>query len=148
MAEPSVTSDAFEHGDRMPDRHTLEGDNLSPSLTWSEVPEEATSVALICEDPDAPSGTFVHWVAWGLDPRAGGLGEGEAPPKQGQNDFGHAGYDGPAPPPGHGPHRYFFRFYALESEPDLEPGASREDLLAAIEDGVLATAEHMGTYER
>jgi Raf kinase inhibitor-like YbhB/YbcL family protein len=148
MAELSVASESFQHGDRMPGRHALEGENLSPALTWSGVPRSARSIAVICEDPDAPSGTFVHWVGWGIDPEAGGLGEGQPAPKEGQNDFGNAGYDGPSPPPGHGTHRYFFRVYALDAEPELEPAASKEELEAAIEGRVLGSGEHMGTYER
>lgn len=132
----------------MPDRHTLQGENLSPPLSWSGLPEGTRSIAVICDDPDAPVGTFVHWLGWGIDPEAAGLGEGQAPPKEGQNGFGRAGYDGPAPPPGHGPHRYFFRVYALDVEPELGPGASREELEAAIAGHVLASGEHMGTYER
>jgi Raf kinase inhibitor-like YbhB/YbcL family protein len=148
VAGPSITSKGFEHGDRMPDRHALEGENLSPPLSWSGLPEGTQSLAVTCDDPDAPGGTFAHWIAWAIDPDAGALGEGEKPQKEGQNDFGHTRYDGPAPPPGHGPHRYFFRLYALDSAPALDPGASREELLDAIEGRVLATAEHMGTYER
>jgi Raf kinase inhibitor-like YbhB/YbcL family protein len=148
MAELSLASESFEHGDRMPERHALEGANLSPALTWSGLPQSTRSIAVICEDPDAPSGTFVHWVAWGIDPEAGGLGEGEPAPNEGRNGFGNTGYDGPSPPPGHGMHRYFFRVYALDTEPKLDPPASKEELEAAIEGHVLAPGEHMGTYER
>jgi Raf kinase inhibitor-like YbhB/YbcL family protein len=148
MADLSVTSESFQHGDRIPDRHALEGENLSPHLSWSGHPEETQSIAVVCEDPDAPSGTFVHWVGWGIDPESGRLGEGESAPMEGQNGFGDTGYGGPAPPPGHGTHRYFFRVFALDTEPELEPGASKEALQAAIEGHVLADGEHMGTYER
>ena len=147
MAEFSVTGETFDHGERMPDRHALDGDNLSPPLSWSGHPEGTGSIAVICDDPDAPAGNFVHWVAWGIDPNAGRLAEGEPPPKEGLNDFGRPGYDGPAPPPG-GPHRYFFRVFALDAHPELELDASRDDLAAAIDGHVLATAEHMGTYQR
>lgn len=148
MDELSVTSASFEHGDRIPARHALEGENLSPPLSWSDLPEATESIAVVCEDPDAPSGAFVHWVGWGIDPEAGGLGEGESAPREGQNGFGNAGYAGPRPPAGHGEHRYYFRVYALDTEPDLEPAAPRENLEAAIEGHVLAVGEHMGTYER
>jgi Raf kinase inhibitor-like YbhB/YbcL family protein len=148
MAELSVASESFQHGDRLPPRHALEGENLSPHLSWSGLPDGTRSIAVICEDPDAPSGTFVHWVAWGIDPEAGGLDEGEAAPSEGQNGFGNTGYGGPSPPPGHGSHRYYFRVYALDTEPELEPGASKEKLEAAIEGHVLASGELMGTYER
>jgi Raf kinase inhibitor-like YbhB/YbcL family protein len=145
VAELSVASESFQHGDRMPERHALEGENLSPALTWSGVPQSTRSIAVICEDPDAPSGTFVHWVGWGIEPEAGGLGGGQPAPQEGRNDFGNTGYDGPSPPPGHGTHRYLFRVYALDTEPKLEPAASKEDLEAAIEGHVLASGEHMGT---
>jgi hypothetical protein len=148
VAELSVRSESFQHGDPVPVRHALEGENLSPPLSWSGLPDATRSLALICEDPDAPSGSFVHWVGWGIDPGAGRLGEGEFSPGEGRNDFGNTGYDGPGPPPGHGPHRYFFRVYALDAEPGLEPGASRDELAAAIEGHVLAAGELIGTYER
>ena len=148
MAELSLTSESFQHGDRIPERHALEGENLSPHLSWSGVPDATQSIAVICEDPDAPSGTFVHWVGWGIDPGAGRLGEGESAPREGRNDFGKTGYDGPSPPPGHGKHRYYFRVYALDTEPGLEPAASKEELEAAIKGHVLAAGELIGTYER
>jgi Raf kinase inhibitor-like YbhB/YbcL family protein len=148
MAELFLTSESFQHGDRIPARHALEGENLSPSLRWSGLPDATQSIALICEDPDAPSGTFVHWVGWGIEPEAGRLGEGEAAPREGRNDFGNTGYDGPSPPRGHGRHRYYFRVYALDTEPDLEPATSKQKLGAAIEGHLLAAGELMGTYER
>jgi Raf kinase inhibitor-like YbhB/YbcL family protein len=148
MAELALTSESFQDGDPVPERHALEGENLSPPLSWSGLPDGTQSIAVICEDPDAPSGTFVHWVVWGIGPQAGGLGEGEAAPHEGQNDFGNTGYGGPSPPPGHGRHRYHFRVYALDAEPSLDQGASKEQLEAAIEGHVLATGELMGTYER
>jgi Raf kinase inhibitor-like YbhB/YbcL family protein len=143
-----VPSESFRHGDRMAERHALEGENLSPALTWSGLPQSTPSIAVICEDPDAPSGTFVHWVGWGIEAEAGGLGEAEPAPNEGRNGFGKTGYDGPSPPPGHGTHRYFFRVYALDTEPKLDPAASKEELEAAIKGHVLASGEHMGTYER
>jgi Raf kinase inhibitor-like YbhB/YbcL family protein len=100
------------------------------------------------DDPDAPTGTFTHWIAWGIDPAAVGLAEGEAAPIEGQNDFGSAGYRGPCPPPGHGAHRYSFRLYALDAPLDLEAGASKQELEGALDDGVLGVAELVGTYER
>jgi Raf kinase inhibitor-like YbhB/YbcL family protein len=144
----SLTSGAFEHGERIPERHSGEGEDVSPPLSWDELPEGTESLALIVDDPDAPSGTFVHWLAWGIDPQSGGLGEGESPPSQGAGGFGDVGYRGPAPPPGHGPHRYFFRLYALDATPELAPGAGREELEAAIEGHVIESGELMGTYER
>ena len=148
VAELAVASESFEHGDRMPERYSLQGENVSPALTWSGIPRSTRSIAVVCEDPDAPSGTFVHWVGWGIDPDAGGLAEGQAAPTEGRNDFGNARYDGPSPPPGHGPHRYFFRVYALDAEPELGAAASKEELEAATRGHVLASGELMGTYER
>ena len=148
MAELYVTSESLRHGDPMPVRHALEGENLSPQLSWSGLPDRTQSIAVICEDPDAPSGTFVHWIGWGIYPEAGRLGEGESAPREGRNDFGKTGYDGPSPPPGHGKHRYYFRVYALDTEPGLEPAASKEELEAAIKGHVLAAGELMATYER
>jgi Raf kinase inhibitor-like YbhB/YbcL family protein len=148
MSEFALESGAFEHAQAIPTRYTCDGEDVSPPLEWANLPDETRSLALIVDDPDAPSGVFTHWVAWGLDPRAGGLGEGEAAPREGRNDFGTTGYRGPCPPPGHGRHRYVFRLYALDGEPELEPGARKEQLEQAIEGHVLTTAERVGTYER
>jgi Raf kinase inhibitor-like YbhB/YbcL family protein len=144
----SLTSSAFVHGDPIPARHTCEGEDVSPPLAWSGVPDGARSLALIVDDPDAPSGTFVHWLAWGIDPATSGLGEGEPAPAEGSSGFGEARYRGPCPPPGDGVHRYFFRLMALDAEPDLDPGATRDELERAIDGHVLDTAELIGTYER
>src|SRR5919197_6162289 len=123
MAPLEITSGAFEEGATIPRRHTCDGENVSPPLAWSGAPEGTRSLALIVDDPDAPVGTFAHWLAWGLDREAGGLGEGERAPSEGRNDFGRTGYGGPCPPRGHGRHRYFFRLYALAGELDLAAGA-------------------------
>jgi Raf kinase inhibitor-like YbhB/YbcL family protein len=147
VAEILLQSSAFEHGEPIPRRHTCEGEDLSPPLAWSGVPEGTRSLALVVDDPDAPVGTFTHWLAWGLAPGAPGLGEGEAAQVEGRNDFGATGYRGPCPPSGHR-HRYFFRLYALDSDPDLRPGASKPDLERALEGHTLAVAELIGTYER
>ena len=143
-----LMSSAFGNGEPIPRRHTCEGDDLSPPLTWTEVPEGTTSLALIVDDPDAPRGTFTHWLGWGLDPASGGLPEGEAAPAEGLNDFGQTGYRGPCPPPGHGPHRYVFRLYALAAEFELEPGATRTEAERALARPSVASAELIGTYER
>lgn len=105
-------------------------------------------MALLVEDPDAPGGVFMHWLAWGLDRGAEGLGEGGSAPGEGRNDFGTTGYRGPCPPPGHGRHRYLFRLYALDTNIELAAGAAKVDLERAIEGHVLTTAELVGTYER
>jgi Raf kinase inhibitor-like YbhB/YbcL family protein len=148
VADLVLTSSAFQEGAPIPRRHTCEAEDLSPPLAWTAPPEGTVSLALVADDPDAPGGTFTHWLAWGLPPGAGRLGEGEAAPVEGENDFGTSGYRGPCPPPGHGPHRYFFRLYALESEITLGPGSRRADLESAIGTGPLAVAELVGTYER
>ena len=148
MTDFTLTSDAFGEGGEIPRRHTCEGEDLSPALSWSGPPDETLALALIVDDPDAPVGTFTHWLAWGIDPASGGLGEGEAGPVEGRNDFGTAGYRGPCPPPGHGPHRYFFRLHALGEDLDLDRGSGKQDLERALAGRVLATAELVGTYER
>ena len=148
MAEFVLQSSGFGNAQPIPDRYTCDGDDLSPPLRWAGAPEEAQALALLVDDPDAPSGVFTHWVAWGLDPGSGGLDEGEAAPSEGRNDFGTVGYRGPCPPPGHGRHRYVFRLYALDGELELESGAGKAELEQAMEGHVLTTAELVGTYER
>ena len=147
MADFELTCTEFENGQAIPDRYTCEGEDLSPPLMWSGVPDEARSLVLIVDDPDAPGGTFTHWLGWRIDPAMGGIAEGESAPSEGENGFGGTGYRGPCPPPGHGPHRYFFRLYALGEEPDLPPGAEKRNVEDAVA-GALAVAELMGTYER
>jgi Raf kinase inhibitor-like YbhB/YbcL family protein len=148
VADLALQSSAFDHGGPIPGRHSCEGEDVSPPLSWSGAPEGTRSLALVVDDPDAPAGIFTHWLGWGLDPGAEGLGEGEAAPVEGQNDFGTSGYRGPCPPPGHGRHRYFFRLYALDSDPDLAPGADKRELERALEGHTLAAVELIGTYER
>jgi Raf kinase inhibitor-like YbhB/YbcL family protein len=148
MAQLELTSGVFGEGNPIPRRHTCEGENVSPPLSWAGVPDATRSLALIVDDPDAPVGTFTHWLAWGIDPDAGGLGEGEAAPRDGRNGFGTVGYSGPCPPPGHGRHRYFFRLHALDAELELERGTDRDELERAIAVHVLESAELMGGYER
>jgi Raf kinase inhibitor-like YbhB/YbcL family protein len=148
MADFALESSAFDHAQPIPSRYACDGEDLSPPLRWANVPDEARSLALLVDDHDAPSGVFTHWIAWGLDPAAGGLGEGEAAPGEGRNDFGEVGYRGPCPPPGHGRHRYVFRLYALDQELELHSGAGKVDLEQATAGHVLTTAELVGTYER
>ena len=148
MGEFALESSAFENAQAIPSRHSCEGEDVSPPLRWSNVPEGTRSLALIVDDPDALGGVFTHWTAWGLDPAAEGLGEGEVAPRQGKNDFGTSGYRGPCPPPGHGRHRYVFRLYALDSEPELAASAAKTELEQAIAGHVLTTAELVAIYER
>ena len=143
-----LSSSTFAAGEPIPRRYSCAGDDVSPPLEWRAAPADAVSLALIVEDPDAPVGTFTHWLAWGINPDSGGLAEGERAPREGRNDFREIGYRGPCPPRGHGSHRYFFRLYALAREPAVSSGASRRELERALKDNVLAVAELVGTYER
>ena len=149
-----VTSREFRHGDPIPPRHTCDGENLSPSLAWSGVPVETRSFALVCDDPDAPRGTWVHWLLYNLPADTCELGPGipndpELPShaRHGTTDFGDVGYGGPCPPAGK-PHRYFFRLHALDTSLNLAPGVDRAELEEAMAGHVLAVGTLMGTYER
>jgi Raf kinase inhibitor-like YbhB/YbcL family protein len=149
-----LTSAAFAHGTRIPDVHTCEGDDISPSLGWTAPPVGTQSLALVCDDPDAPRGTWVHWVLYNLPKETVELNQGmpalpELPSgaRQGRNDSGEIGYMGPCPPPGK-PHRYYFRLYALDIVPDLRPGISRSELDTAMEGHVLGQGTLMGVYQR
>jgi Raf kinase inhibitor-like YbhB/YbcL family protein len=150
-----VISDAFLEGETIPVKYTCDGDDLSPDLRWSDIPPNTKSLALICEDPDAPSGMFTHWVLYNLPPTATELPEGVSTEErltngaiQGQNDFKRIGYGGPCPPPGDSAHRYFFRLYALDAELQLQAGARRDDLVLAMESHILARGHLMGAYQR
>jgi Raf kinase inhibitor-like YbhB/YbcL family protein len=144
-----LTSPDFEEGDRIPREHTCDGADAPPELHWSGVPSGVVELALTCEDPHAPSGTFVHWVAWGIDPSSGRLrAEDSQRIGQGRNGFGTDGYRGPCPPPGHGAHHYEFTLCALDASLDLAPGSAIEELRSAIDGRIRATATLMGTYER
>jgi Raf kinase inhibitor-like YbhB/YbcL family protein len=151
-----ITSPAFSDGGPIPRAHTCDGANLSPPLTWTGVPDDARSLALIMDDPDAPGGTFVHWVLYGLPGATQGLPSGvptekelkkPVTAKQGGNDFHKAGYGGPCPPPGPA-HRYMFKLYALREALDLPVGATKEVLVKAMEGKILAEAVLTGMYAR
>jgi Raf kinase inhibitor-like YbhB/YbcL family protein len=149
-----LTSPVFEDGGMIPSKFTCDGVDVSPLLEWSGVPEGTKSLALICDDPDAPIGTWVHWVLYDLPADTVSLPEGvpthetiENGALQGKNDFKRIGYGGPCPPPGK-PHRYFFKLYALDRELDLEPGASKKDLEKAMKGHILAEGQLMGRYKR
>ena len=145
-----VSSPAFESGATIPKRHTGEGEDVSPPLRWSSLPQGTKEIALICDDPDAPTQKpFVHWVAYKIPADRRGLPEGSTEGAlEGINDFGGVGYDGCMPPRGHGVHHYHFKVYALETELDAPAGLSKDELLAAIEGHVLDEGELVGTYER
>jgi hypothetical protein len=149
----NLTTPAFAEGQPIPGRHAYDRQNLSPALQWSGVPPAAKSLALICDDPDAPMGTWVHWVIYDLPPATTGLAEGvpQSPElangaKQGVNDYKRTGYGGPQPPPGK-PHRYFFKLYALDVLLNLKPGLSKKELLKAMDGHILAEGQLMGTYQ-
>jgi Raf kinase inhibitor-like YbhB/YbcL family protein len=150
MAGIDLRSPSFGDHQPIPARHARDHDNLSPALEWSGVPEAAAELAVLCEDPDAPSGTFTHWVLAGLQPTATGLAEGEHPAAavEGRNDFGEEGYSGPMPPAGHGPHRYVFRVYAASAPLGLTGAPSAEDLRRALAGKELASGTLVGTYQR
>jgi Raf kinase inhibitor-like YbhB/YbcL family protein len=149
-----LKSTAFKNGETIPARYTCEGDDVSPPLAWDDIPPGVASFALIADDPDAPMGTWVHWVIYDIPADARNLPEGmkkaKALPsgaKQGMTDFRDIGYGGPSPPPGP-VHRYFFKLYALDVIQELEPGLTKDGLLKAMEGHVLAEAELMGTFRR
>jgi hypothetical protein len=148
-----VTSTAFEHNQSIPRTFTCDGENISPALTWGGVPEAAKSIVLIADDPDAPVGTFVHWVCYDIPVSVDGLPENvPARPElaqggtQGTNDFNKTGYGGPCPPGG--THRYFFKVYALDTTLGLPAGKTKDEILSAMNGHVLDQAELMGTYAR
>lgn len=143
-----ITSDAFSHHQAIPDRHTTNGEDVSPALSWDGVPDGTQSFAVVCHDPDAPLvDGFTHWVAYGIDGTADGLPEGVTDIAEGVNSTGESGYMGPAPPPGHGSHHYYFWVYALREDPELDAGLGRRELLDAIEDLVIEQARLVGTYK-
>lgn len=149
-----IESPAFQEGATIPKKYTCEGPDLSPPVGISGAPAAAKSLALICDDPDAPGGTWVHWVLFNLPPDTKALAEGLPKTQfvlktaaQGINDFGRIGYGGPCPPPGKA-HRYVFALYALEDLLDLKPGASKEELLAAMEGGILEQTRLVGLCRR
>jgi len=148
VADLHVSSPAFENHAPIPKRHTADGDDVSPALTWSGVPDGTKAFAIVVHDPDAPLvDGFTHWVAYGIPGDSTGAPAGADNLMVGPNSFGNTTYNGPAPPPGHGVHHYYFWLYALDSDLDLEPGLDRPALLAKIEDHVIEQARVIGTYE-
>ena len=146
----TLTISAFTDGGLIPAKFTCEGGNVSPELSWSDVPANTRSFALIMDDPDAPVGTYTHWILFDIPADRSSIGEGESKIGiAGKNDFGRAGYGGPCPPRGHGPHRYFFTLYALDSTSiNLKAGADRRHVETALRGHVVAQTQHMGRYER
>lgn len=148
-AAMEIRSTAFAEGAEIPGRFTCDGSNIAPPLTWSGIPEGAKSLLLIVDDPDAPGGTFTHWIAFNLPPADLALSEGATLPTgagQGVNGFGKPGYGGPCPPGGR--HRYFHRLYALDTRLEGLSNPGRTQIDAALQGHVLAEASLMGTYQR
>jgi Raf kinase inhibitor-like YbhB/YbcL family protein len=148
-----VTSTAFKDGEIIPKQYTCDGNDISPPLTWSGAPQETKSIALICDDPDAPMGTWVHWVLFNLPPASNALPAEVSSArvldngaKHGKNDFRRFGYGGPCPPGG--THRYYFKVYALDSVLDLDPGITKADLVKAMQGHIIAEGRLMGRYKR
>ena len=150
----SLTSTAFKNGEKIPRKYTCDGENTSPPLSWSGAPNETKSYAIILEDPDAPGGTFTHWVLYdlpaivtSLPEGAGEKGDSKEGPKRGVNDFGRVGYGGPCPPGG--THRYIFRLYSLDIQDlNLKGKATKEGVLKAAKGHVISETELVGTYSR
>ena len=140
-----LTSPEFEHGGSIPAKFTCDGKDVSPPLEIADAPDDTKTMALIVDDPDAPSKTWLHWLLYDIPPTAR-IQEDDIPGKQGMNDFGKKNYGGPCPPSGR--HRYFFRLNALDTELNLPDGASRKDVENAMEGHILEKAELMGLYER
>ncbi len=148
-----ITSPAFKNGEMIPKKYTCDGDEVSPPLEWTGIPAGTKSIALTSDDPDAPAGTWVHWVIFNIPADVKGLTENvpHAPTldngaRQGVDDSGNNGYGGPCPPSG--AHRYYFKVYALDSMLDLKPGIRKKELLKAMEGHILAQGKLMGTYKR
>ena len=164
-----ITSPSFQNNGYIPQKFTCEGENISPELRVQNVPENAKSLALIIDDPDAPAGTFTHWTVWNIDPKITAIKENSVPPGlpadlsaevlttteasikagavEGRTDFGKTGYGGPCPPSGK-PHRYFFKLYALAAMLNLKAGADKAELEAEIQKHLIAKAELVGLYHR
>jgi Raf kinase inhibitor-like YbhB/YbcL family protein len=149
-----VISPAFQDGQAIPAKYARDGEDVSPPLHWTNVPKDARNIAVICEDPDAPTGTFTHWVLYGLPGTVCDLPTGIATQetlsfggKQGVNDFGGVGYNGPHPPAGK-THHYVFKVYALDTVLPLRPNATKKDVLSAMDGHILAQGQLTGTYKK
>ena len=154
LSDMQLTSSAFNEGGLIPTKHTGEGQDVSPRLTWKNPPKGARSFAVFCHDPDAPLVSsqgnygFVHWVLYNIPPAIKGLEEGTSEYTRGKNDFGNSGYGGPMPPNGHGLHNYYFWILALDQEPDLPAGLSLAEMLAKVEPHILGMNRLTGAFER
>lgn len=148
MGKMSISSPAFKANASIPEKYTCEGSDVSPPLVIDNIPAEAKSLALIVDDPDAPMGTWVHWVVWNIDPKIKEIKEGTIPKEgvQGINSFKKHEYGGPCPPSG--THRYFFKIYALDTSLSLKPNAEKRDLEQAMKGHILQRSEIMGLYKK
>lgn len=143
-----LRSPAFGYHERIPDKHSGDGEDVAPALEWSGVPDGTQAFAVVVDDPDAPLvNGFTHWVAYGIPGDATSLPEGGGDVVSGLNSMGNAGYNGPAPPPGHGNHHYYFWVYALDEDIELEPGLDRPSLMEKIQDHVIEQARLVGTFK-
>ncbi|CUI16470.1 PEBP family protein [Candidatus Protochlamydia naegleriophila] len=148
-----IIESVFESQHPIPSKYTGDGADISPPLKFLQLPSSAKSLALIVDDPDAPRGTFDHWIVWNIPPRLEELSEGapelrvSVESKQGINGFGQSIYRGPAPPPGK-PHRYFFKLYALDQELSIPEGSKKTDVEEAMKGHIIERAELIGTYQR
>jgi len=169
VAQFTLSSPSFRNNQPIPAKHSCEGEDAAPALKWEGAPSETKSFALICDDPDAPGGSWVHWVIYGMDATTTELPEKlgkvdqvfsvdyemetqsaakSMSARQGMTDFGKTGYGGPCPPRGHGVHHYHFRLYALDTELNLAPRVTRKQLESAMKGHILAQTELIGTYQR
>jgi len=150
MTGIELRSTSFGDHEAIPRRHSGEGEDVSPPLTWSAAPDGTSELVLLCEDPDAPVGTFLHWLVTGIDPASDGVAEGESPPggQEWPNGFGRRGWGGPMPPPGHGAHRYFFRLWAVSEPVALHGRPTADDVHRAVKGRELASGTLVGTYQR
>jgi len=153
----SVRTSAFTHGEPIPDRYTCEGEDISPELTVADAPDDAAALAVVVDDPDAPAGTFTHWLLWNLPPETVEIPEGvsrteELPnlgdARQGENDFGEVGYRGPCPPEGDAPHEYRFTLYVLDEELDADAGALRPAVQDELDAKTHDSDQFTGTFSR
>ncbi|MDA2935886.1 YbhB/YbcL family Raf kinase inhibitor-like protein [Patescibacteria group bacterium AH-259-L05] len=144
----NISSSAFEHNSSMPTKYTCDGDDINPDLIFSDIPEEAKSLALIMDDPDAPMGTWVHWTVWNISAQTTEIAQNSIPDDvvEGKQSWGKSGYGGPCPPSG--THRYFFKLYALDTTLDLSSEADKAELVNAMKDHIIAQAELIGLYQR
>lgn len=142
-----VISSAFKTGEAIPKKYTCDDMDISPPLTFKDIPKGTISLALIADDPDAPGGIWVHWLVWNIDPSVNEISQGEEVRGiKGRNDFGRLTYGGPCPP--RGTHRYYFKLYALDKQLDLKKGSTKKDLVKAMEGHIIEKAQLMGIYTR